>query len=84
MTDLSRDGLSHTLRLLERLEAHHIAYRLEHVRDALMIVVAAPGERWEIEIFEDGRVEVERFISTGAIDDADTVERLFEQHGSDA
>ena len=30
-----------------------------------MISVAVPGERWEIEFFDDGRIELERFISQG-------------------
>jgi hypothetical protein len=70
------------LRLLERLEAHNIAYRLEHVRDSLMVAVAVPGERWEIEFFEDGQVEVECFVSSGGIEDARSIEDLFERHGA--
>ena len=75
-------SLGHVLRLLERLEAHNISYRLEHVRDSLMVAVAVPGERWEIEIFEDGRMEIERFTSSGAIEDASSIEELFERHGA--
>ncbi len=33
--------------------------------NAVMVSFAVPGERWEIEFFEDGRVEVERFVSQG-------------------
>jgi hypothetical protein len=36
------------------------------VRDeALMMSVAVPGERWEIEFFDDGTIELERFVSQG-------------------
>jgi len=45
-----------------------ISYTLAHNRDeAIMVVVAVPGERWEIEFLRDGSVEVERFISNGEI-----------------
>jgi hypothetical protein len=41
---------------------------LAHQRDnAIMVIVAVPGERWEVEFCEDGSVEVERFISNGEI-----------------
>jgi hypothetical protein len=30
-----------------------------------MMSVAVPGERWEIEFFDDGRIELERFVSQG-------------------
>jgi len=33
-----------------------------------MISVALPGERWEIEFFEDGHIELERFVSQGVAD----------------
>ena len=32
-----------------------------------MIIAAVPGERWEIEIFEDNSLEVEIFSSDGQI-----------------
>jgi hypothetical protein len=33
--------------------------------EALMILLAVPGERWEVEFFDDGRLEVEKFVSHG-------------------
>jgi hypothetical protein len=42
-----------------------------------MIAIAVPGERWEGEFFDDGHVEVERFVSQGVNDgDADLRELL--------
>jgi len=35
-----------------------------------MVNVNVPGERWEVEFFDDGSVEVERFVTTGALSDA--------------
>jgi hypothetical protein len=51
------------------LDRRHIGYELRIVRDeALMMSVAVPGERWEIEFFDDGRIELERFVSQGVVD----------------
>lgn len=53
---------------LSELERTGIGYTLAHNRDnAIMVIVAAPGERWEIEFLEDGTLEVERFVSDGRV-----------------
>ncbi len=62
---------------LEKLEDKKIYYKLNKVRDAVMVEVAVPGERWEIEFFADGNIEVEKFVSNGEILDADEIEKLF-------
>ena len=41
-----------------------------------MVTVAVPGERWEIEFFEDGHVEVEKFLSQGVEDNPDVLTEL--------
>jgi hypothetical protein len=46
-----------------------------------MVEVAVPGERWEAEFFEDGRIEAERFSSDGTIFDAAALEVLFTDFG---
>ena len=64
--------------LLNRLDESKISYRLDRIRDdTVMIVVAVPGELWEIEYFEDGTVEVERFISDGEIFGPDVLSKLW-------
>jgi hypothetical protein len=73
--------MSRLLRLLDQLEQAKISYRLEHVRDSIMIVAAVPGERWEIELLEDGEVEIERFISSGVTDDRDLLGWLLATYG---
>ena len=65
------------LAFLERLKAARLSYRLDHVRDALMVCLAVPGERWEVEFFDDGTIEVERFRSSGEIEGGDAIEMLF-------
>jgi len=53
-------------------------YRLACWREeAIMVEMAVPGERWEIEFFADGHVEVERFRSDGHIADESVLHELF-------
>jgi hypothetical protein len=63
MTTVTRNSLGKVLAFLDQLEQHKIAYSLKHVRETLMVVVRVPGERWEIEFFESGEIEIERFVS---------------------
>ena len=65
------------LPFLDRLEEKKIYYRLNRVRDAIMVEVAVPGERWEIEFFEDNHIEAERFVSDGEILDERELHDLF-------
>ena len=44
-----------------------------------MATVSVPGERWEVEFFCDGSVEVERFVSNG-VDTGDVLAELFSKH----
>ncbi len=81
MKTATRNSLAKLLTFLNRLEEAHIAYRLDHVRDSVMIVVVVPGERWEIEFFEDDHVEVERFTSSGSIEDENALDELLAKYG---
>lgn len=75
MTD--ETPLRKLLSFLDRLEQDKVWYRLEHVRDSVMVLVAIAGERWEVEFFADGTVEVERFRSSGEIEGEDALRVLF-------
>jgi hypothetical protein len=60
------NALQNFLDFCETLRQHRTAFQLLVDRtEAVMITVAVPGERWEIEFFADGSVEVERFVSQG-------------------
>jgi hypothetical protein len=63
---------------LNDLEKRDIHYNLEHNReDFIMVNVAIPGERWEVEFSEDGKVEIEIFKnSKGVLDDENLLEKL--------
>ena len=65
------------INFLERLEEKKIYYKLNKVRDAIMVEVAISGERWEVEFFTDGNVEIEKFVSNAEILDEKELEQLF-------
>ncbi len=69
------------LAFLNKLEEGRIHYTLLHSRDdAVMVSVAVPGERWEIEFLLDGSVEVERFTSDGEIYGEHSLKQLLVKH----
>lgn len=67
---------------LNRLDEATISYTLEHqCEDTLLVSVNIPDERWEIEFYADGSVEVEVFYSNAEEDGfegEEALERLFE------
>lgn len=66
---------------LQNLEQQNIVYTLAHHRDeAIMVNVAVPGERWEIEFLSDGSIEVEKFISNGEIVGEEALNDLFARY----
>lgn len=66
---------------LNELERKSISYTLAHSRDeSIMVLVAVPGERWEIEFLGDGSVEIERFTSNGEIYGKDIINELFTRY----
>lgn len=62
---------------LERLEELRIFYHLNKVRDSILVEIAVPGQRWEVEFMSDGKIEIEKFISGGVIYDSNELEVLF-------
>lgn len=71
----------HLMAFLNDLREANIGYRLSHHRDeAIMVEVAVPGERWEIEFLENGRVEAEVFRSDSHIVDAGILDDLIRRH----
>ncbi len=62
---------------LKHLETTHLHYTLaSHRDDTIMVLVTVPGERWEIEFFGDGTVEIERFRSNGEIGGEESLQEL--------
>jgi hypothetical protein len=53
---------------VRELEASGTHYTLTSVREgAVMVQVAFPGERWEVEFFDNHEPEIEVFRSDGSI-----------------
>jgi hypothetical protein len=78
---MSRDIFGNLMAFLDNLEQANINYTLARYRDeAIMVNVAVPGERWEIEFLIDGSVEVERFVSDGDIYDQEVLKELFAKY----
>lgn len=72
------DKLTDLLHFLQRLREAHIYYRLSTpTESAVMVEVAVPGERWEIEFHGDGEITSEVFISEKDIRGAEAFEDLF-------
>lgn len=78
MSSLATDTIYGTLlEFLADLDGRRVGYTLASARpQAVMVQVAVPGERWEIEFLTDGTVEVERFASDGTIADATALDVL--------
>ncbi len=70
--------LEKLLRFLADLDERKIFHSLSRVRpEAIMVEVAVPGERWEIEFFGEGQVEVEIFRNAkGEMGGAEMLARL--------
>lgn len=80
---MSRNAYDKLMVFLSDLEKRGIGYTLAHNRDeAVMVIAAAPGERWEIEFLKDGSVEVERFISGGQICGEEVLSELFARYSA--
>ena len=65
---------------LQALDERGLHHALEHHREgSVMVLVAVPGERWEVEFFEGGEVETEAFRSAG-MEGEDGIERLLREN----
>ncbi len=64
---------------LNMLEEKKIYYRLNKIRESILVEIAVPGERWEVEFFGNGDIQIEKFISTGKLYDSSEIEYLFKK-----
>jgi len=77
MTDSGYARLATLLRFLEELSAFSVHYHLSTIRsNAIMVEIATPGFRWEVEFFSDGTIETERFDSQGVKAGFDTLDEV--------
>jgi hypothetical protein len=76
---MTESALVNLLKFVERLEASKTSYRLLVARpDAVLVEVAVPGERWEVEFFDDLRIEIERFVSDGVVEGESWLDKLWQ------
>lgn len=75
--------MTHSLyQLLERLEDAKIHFTLARYReDTVLVILTLVGERVEVDVFEDGHMEVSRFPgSENIVGGAELVERLIDEN----
>ncbi|GAB4433604.1 MAG: hypothetical protein Fur0044_31090 [Anaerolineae bacterium] len=78
---MRKDIFDKLMRFLDKLDQGKLSYTLARYRDeAIMVSVAVPGERWEIEFLRDGSIEVERFISQSEIYGEEALDELFARY----
>lgn len=63
---------------LDKLEERKIYYRLNKIRESILVEIAVPGQRWEVEFFADGDVQVEKFLSNGNLQGKSELNVLFD------
>jgi len=73
------DNLNKLISFLEKLENRKIYYTLSKIRDSILISIAVPGERWEVEFMNNGDIECEKFISNGEIYNEFIFDELFKK-----
>ena len=73
------DNFKRMLDFLNELKRRNIHFTLEHNSpEAIMVMIAVPGERWEVEFFADEPVAVEVFRTLGMnYDYEEQLKRLF-------
>jgi ATP-dependent Clp protease ATP-binding subunit ClpA len=77
--ELSGSGMAKLLQILETLEARRHAYHLSHpARQAIRVGLAHRDERWEVDFFADGHVEVVVFTGSPMAEGEEALRRLFE------
>ncbi len=65
---MPENTFSNFLLFLEELERRKIAYDLTHHRpDTLMVQLYVPGQRWEVEFYADGQIELEVFQESSGV-----------------
>ena len=68
------------LKFLHRLDECKIHYRIEYNREeSVMVITDVPGQKWEVEFFANGDVEIEIFKSDGTILGESELDRFFKE-----
>ena len=71
--------ISEFIQFLKELESKRIFYSLsKHLDDSVSITAAVPGERWEIDVNQQGEVQIEILKSNGEIYGSSKLQYLFD------
>ena len=82
VTPRLRDAFPRLADLLRRLEERRAAYHVSSFHaDSIRVEVALPQEKWVATFFPDGRVAVEVFSTSGAVEDESALDRLLDALG---
>jgi hypothetical protein len=73
------DNLNRLIDFLERLDKFKIYYRLSKIRESILVEIAVPGERWEVEFMADGEIVIEKFKSDGQLQGEYELNLLFKK-----
>ena len=66
------------INFLNQLEEFKIFYKLDKIRDdSVLVEIAVPGERWEVEFMANGAIEIEKFLSVKDMYGEKELEALF-------
>ena len=75
------NALKKLLALSDQLKAANIHHEITRYReDGVSIIANVPGERWEIDVLEDGEVVVEVYKSQGGCRGEEALKDLLERH----
>jgi hypothetical protein len=62
-------AVTELLEFCNALNARRASYRLSVDRpEAIRVTLDVPRERWEIDFFSDGHIELERYVGQGVTD----------------
>lgn len=76
----SSKAFSQLLAFLQQLTEANIYFTLHYIRpETVMVALSVPGQRWEVEFFSDGGIEIERFLSQDGIESPEATQSLLEQ-----
>jgi glyoxylate carboligase len=63
------DTFGRLLDFLNRLDQCQVHYSLRHTRpEPVMVDLALPGQRWEVEFMNDNTIEIERYESMASVE----------------
>lgn len=78
---LEMDSFEKFTSFLDELKSRKIHFSLEYNRAGyVMVCIAVPGERWEVEFTSSGKIEVEVFKNNSSgLDGVELLDRLFKE-----